>query len=214
MKILLKIFIVIEIFFSITYASSKVDIIKNGLIEDYSSDITIGEALNIWSKKTNCKDAKWLESKNERQESIVSFSCFANKEDVIDVKQETDFAYRQYTGRIKDTIQRDEKWLEEQYKNNQAGQEALKARIRENQKKLEKQVVEFEEWKKAYMEVMNNLDKVEFLFRFAVFEDPKGFHERFIGKVYHMKDLTIREDDDLFLLYNVYKIALNKISKK
>lgn len=61
-------------------SDSDVNSIKNGVMKTYSENLTVGQALESWSKIQKCDTTTWESFKSERGEKIVSFRCSIEKE--------------------------------------------------------------------------------------------------------------------------------------
>lgn len=60
--------------------NSDIDGVKNGIMKNFSQTLTVGQAIDSWSKTQKCDATKWESFKSERGEKIVSFECFIEKE--------------------------------------------------------------------------------------------------------------------------------------
>lgn len=53
---------------------NDISTVKNGVLEDFSESLTVGQALETW-KTQECLDTKWDSFTTDRGEKVVSFTC-------------------------------------------------------------------------------------------------------------------------------------------
>ena len=61
-------------------SDSNVNGVKNGVMKNFSQSLTVGQAIDSWSKTQKCDTTKWEAFKSDRGEKIVSFKCSIEKE--------------------------------------------------------------------------------------------------------------------------------------
>lgn len=61
-------------------SDSNVNGVKNGVMKNFSQSLTVGQAIDSWSKTQKCDTTKWEAFESERGEKIVSFKCSMEKE--------------------------------------------------------------------------------------------------------------------------------------
>jgi len=61
-------------------SDSNVNGVKNGVMKNFSQSLTVGKAIDSWSKTQKCDTTKWEAFESERGEKIVSFKCSMEKE--------------------------------------------------------------------------------------------------------------------------------------
>ena len=61
-------------------SDSDVNGVKNGVMKNFSQSLTVGQAIDSWSKTQKCDTTQWEAFKSARGEKFVSFKCSIEKE--------------------------------------------------------------------------------------------------------------------------------------
>lgn len=150
-----------------------IDSVKEGIFPRYSNSVTVGNALEYWAKQQNCDSTKWEKIITERKEIVVSFSCVIEKDSNL-IKEYTDSFNKDYESSMA-RFKRDLDF----YKNN-----------RNEQLRIEEEIKSLKADKEIFSEALQQFDKIETLFQFALTADNESFDIRFLGFVYYFLDGT------------------------
>ena len=100
LKIVLKSLLILGTLAVFTGCNGEVSMVKDGALPQYSSSITVENALNSWMKTQQCSEPNWDLITTERKETIVKFTCDINlstlrtKEDMASSITDEDSNYK------------------------------------------------------------------------------------------------------------------------